>query len=286
MKILFTFLRYWKLASRYWSLAHVSKTWNKKMLFLINERIPYLCFVPRRTVIKAKYPVKELRHSLRKMKCLTRILREDYYKDTMMEMIFNRFRLETGNLLGSQNHLGLVGQESNSKEIQNVPWKVQRLVTAWYIKILKLSTTSTFIHLQAQTRMTRILMVMRLMTTIMLTRLMKPKIADSDNDNDNEMIMITVSIIHQVIRTDFEFPLISMLQVIKVMQFLDFRWIWLDGGLALSDEYEDEPDAGIVGCENEASSANIKSIDFLQSNSESNHDELLKYTTVETGENY
>ena len=39
----------------------------------------------------------------------------------MMEMIFNRFRLETGQPSASQNQLGLIGQESNSKEIQNVP---------------------------------------------------------------------------------------------------------------------------------------------------------------------
>ena len=76
---------------------HGSKPWNRNEFLQINERIPYMLFVPRKTVIKAEYSIKALRHGLREMECLTSAtLRKDYFKDDMMEMISERFRRETG----------------------------------------------------------------------------------------------------------------------------------------------------------------------------------------------
>ena len=76
--------------------SHDSCKWNKADLLIINEVIPYIRFIPRNTAIKTEYQ-KNIRHSLREIECLTSAtLKMDYNKAAMMAMLFERFKLETG----------------------------------------------------------------------------------------------------------------------------------------------------------------------------------------------
>ena len=73
------------------------KNWLKADLVRINERIPFYRFVPREKVPEAQYSDKELRQSLKGMKCLTSAtLRDDYNLSTTRASILNRFKEESG----------------------------------------------------------------------------------------------------------------------------------------------------------------------------------------------
>ena len=104
--------------------SHDTEKWSKSDLLQINEMIPYIRFVPRKTVIKADYSVKEVRNSLREMECLTSFtLREDYLKEDIMDMMFERFRLETGRLSATKIDWGLLDRRQVPKKYKNVPLK-------------------------------------------------------------------------------------------------------------------------------------------------------------------
>ena len=104
--------------------SHDTEKWTKNDLIQVNEMIPLIRFIPRKTVIKAVYPVKEVRNSLREMECLTSFtLREDYLKEDKMDMLFERFRLETGRPAATKIDWGLLDRRQVPKKYINVPLK-------------------------------------------------------------------------------------------------------------------------------------------------------------------
>ena len=70
--------------------------WTKPDLLLINERIPYIRFILKETIVEAEYPEKLLRRELEKMKCLkTAVLKKENYKKEMMAMLLARYKKES-----------------------------------------------------------------------------------------------------------------------------------------------------------------------------------------------
>lgn len=104
--------------------SHDTEKWTKNDLRQVNEMIPFIRFIPRKTVIKAVYPVKAVRNSLREMECLTSVtLREDYLKEDIMGMLFERFKLETGRPSATKIDWGLLDRRQVPKKYKNVPLK-------------------------------------------------------------------------------------------------------------------------------------------------------------------
>ena len=101
--------------------SHDSCKWNKADLLLINEVIPYIRFIPRNTAIKAEYRLKNIRHSLREIECLTSAtLKMDYNKAAMMAMLFERFKLETGQPSASKIDWKMLNRSQIPKKYENV----------------------------------------------------------------------------------------------------------------------------------------------------------------------
>ena len=104
--------------------SYDTEKWSKSDLIQINEMIPYIRFVPRKTFIEADYNIKKLRYSLRDMECLTSAtLNYDYLKPKMMKMIFERFRLETGRPFATRIDWDLLDRSQIPEKYNYVPLK-------------------------------------------------------------------------------------------------------------------------------------------------------------------
>ena len=99
-----------------------SEYWTKSDLIRINERIPFYHFVPRDTVAEAEYSSKKHRKNLVEMECLTSAtLREDYYKYSMQQELFHRFKVETGQLNATKINWRYLDRRQIPRKYRNVP---------------------------------------------------------------------------------------------------------------------------------------------------------------------
>lgn len=244
--------------------SHVSRPWTKKDMLKINERIPYIRFVPSKTVIKAEYPIKALRHSLRKMKCLTNaILREDYYKDEMMEVISDRFKLETGQPSPTKIDWRLLDKSQIPKKYNSVPLNSATVSNKLVYKNPEIIDN---IHFYPPTR-----------TNDNDTDVIETDDSDGDDTVDTEDNDFKDGVDEADDDDNASSTCLQGLDDVSNVDEFD-----IDDALAIFDKC---PDTGIVSCENNTLGENInmglESTDFVPSNSEPKHDVSMNFTTVE-----
>ena len=87
--------------------------WTKSELRLINERIPYIRFVPMKPIVEADYPGKHLRRKLEKMECLKNVvLKKENFKKEMMAILLARYKMESDQPYAKQIRMNLLDRRN------------------------------------------------------------------------------------------------------------------------------------------------------------------------------